>query len=93
MAVLLDMRPYAYTSEQKEEVLGEFDCLFVLYFLVMFSRTFIHGPIQREDIGSVLVATQVLFIAVVILRLLHSLIKALYRYCKVRFLKHQAHAK
>ena len=93
MAVLLDMRPFANTSEQNEEFLSEVDCLLVLYFLVMFTGTFIHDPILREDIGFVLVVTQVTFLAIVILRLLFSLIKALYRRCKLSFLIRQAHNK
>ena len=50
-------------------------------------------PELRETIGLVLIATQLLFLAQVIIRLLYSGAKALYLECKVRYLRKQAKTK
>ena len=70
MAVLVDLKPFAEPSEQKEEVMNEINCLLVLSFLVLFTGNIIEDPELRENIGLVLVATQVLFITAMIILLL-----------------------
>ena len=69
---------------------GEIDCLLVLYFLVLYTGKFVLDPELREDIGIVLIATQMLFLAFIVIRLLYSGARAVYRMCKVRYLKRQA---
>ena len=69
---------------------GEIDCLLVLYFLVLFTGKFVLDPELRENVGLVLVSTQVLFLALVVIQLFYSGAKAVYRMCKVRYLKRQA---
>ena len=58
--------------------------------MVLFTGKFVLDPELREDVGSVLIATQVLFLALVVIQLLYAGAKAVYRMCKVRYLKRQA---
>ena len=44
MAVLVDLKPFAEQSEQTEEVISEKNCLFVLWFLVIFTGNVIEDP-------------------------------------------------
>ena len=57
MAVLIGLRPYAETNEQKLEVKNELDCLLVLYFLILFTGKFIQDPFLREKVGEVLIGS------------------------------------
>ena len=58
--------------------------------MVLFTGKFVLDPELREDVGLVLIATQVLFLALVVIQLLYAGAKAVYRMCKVRYLKKQA---
>ena len=92
MAILVDLKPFAEPNEQKDEVISEVNCLLVLWFLVLFtfSGIVIQDPYLRESIGFVLVSTQVLFIVAIIILLLFSAMKAIYRVLKVKYLKREA---